>query len=180
MAAGVAIGAKVGNAAFPGVVMGATIPAPSWVFWPSVAALGASFVGVLQAPLREAYMPIGASLLACALTILADPHTGGTGAAAVAAFGVSFAGHLYQRFTGKPAMLVQVPGLLTLVPGSVGFRGLNALIEQNFLEGIRITTDMVLTATAIAVGTLLANGLVPMLFPRRSGVQTAGDTPGII
>lgn len=180
MGAGVAIGSTLGDAIFPGVVAVEPVRVPVWVFWASVAALGASFVGVLQAPLRAAHVIIGACLMGCAVSMVAGAHTGDIAAAFIAAFTVSFAGHVYQKFTDKPAMLVQVPGLLALVPGSVGFRGLNALIEQNFIEGIKITTGMLLTATALAVGTLLANGVAPMLLRRGAKAGERESAPGIM
>jgi uncharacterized membrane protein YjjP (DUF1212 family) len=180
MGAGVAIGTKIGDATFPNIVAGVTTPVPLWVFWVSVVTLGFSFLGVLQAPLSSAFVSSGACLLACGVSMIAGANMGGIAAAFLTAFAVSFAGHVYHKFTDKPAMLVQVPGLLTLVPGSVGFRGLNALIEQNFLEGIRITTDMILTATALAVGTLLANGIAPMLLNPRDQAIEKGRAPGIM
>lgn len=180
MGAGVAIGTKLGDATLPTVIAGASTPVPDLVFWTGVVTLGFSFLGVLQAPLSSAFVSAGACLLACGVSMVAGSNMGGIAAAFVTAFTVSVAGHVYHKFTDKPAMLVQVPGLLTLVPGSVGFRGLNALIEQNFLEGIRITTDMILTATALAVGTLLANGIAPMLLNPRDRAVDEGRAPGIM
>ena len=56
-------------------------------------------------------------------------------------------------------ILVQIPGLITLVPGSVGFKGLHALMEQDNLAGITTMTNMVITGAALVIGTLLANSL---------------------
>ena len=167
MGAGMAIGLKLADVILPAASAGATVPLPEWAFWAGVAGLGVALLGVLQAPLRAAPVSIGACVIACLVSSVVGAHYGDIAAAFTSAFAVAFAGHLYQRFTAKPAALVQVPGLLVLVPGSVGFRGLNALIEQNFLEGIRITSGMVLTATALAVGTLLANGLWPVSARKR-------------
>jgi uncharacterized membrane protein YjjB (DUF3815 family) len=179
MGAGVAIGAKLGDMLLPAVAGGVSQPIPVWGFWICVAALGVSFVGVLQAPLRSVFVMAGSSLAACALSMSLTPLAGEISAAFVAAFAVAITAHLWHRITGKPAALFQVPGLLVLVPGSVGFRGLNALIEQNFVEGIKITTDMLLTATALAVGTLLANGIAPMLLRPRAKAGAEVRAPGI-
>lgn len=159
MGTGVAIGSQLGDALLPAAKVLPTVPLPEWAFWACVAGLGVSFIGILQAPLKAFHISAGACLLACLCSFTVGAHAGDIAAAFVAAFVVAATGRVYQRITGKPAALVQVPGLLALVPGSVGFRGLNALIEQNFIEGVKITSGMVLTATALAVGTLLANGL---------------------
>ena len=165
MGAGVVIGSTLGDILVHPPTGGITTAVPAWAFWLGVAGLGASFLAVLQAPLRAMPVAVASTLFACVVSMGVAAHYGDIAAAFVASFAVAYAGHLYQRLTGRPAALIQVPGLLTLVPGSVGFRGLNALIEQNFIEGVKITSGMVLTATALAVGTLLANGLRPL--PKR-------------
>ncbi len=177
MGAGVAIGMSLAGAVLPAVAAGAVGAVPGWAFWLSVAGLGLSFVGVLQAPVRSAPVVVGACLLSWSVYAGVSAQLNDIAGAFCAALAVGFGGHLYQRWSSRPAILFQVPGLLTLVPGSVGFRGLNALIEQDFLQGIKITTDMVLTATALAVGLLLANGLSPILFAQRRPITVDRRLP---
>ena len=83
-----------------------------------------------------------------------------------AVLAVAAAGHLYQYLTRRPAVLLQIPGLITLVPGSMGFRGLHALIEQDSAAGINLITDMLLTGAALAVGLLLADNIAGWLIAR--------------
>ena len=180
MGAGVALGTKLGTTLIPAQPLGTAALVPAWAFWSGIALFGVSLLGVLQAPLRSAPVIIGACLFACALMLTTNASMGPIAGAFCSAFLVSLVGHLYRRVTGKPAMLFQVPGLLTLVPGSVGFRGLSALIDQNFLEGIRITTGMLLTGTALAVGMLLANGIAPILLHPDKEKMTGGRSPGIM
>ena len=59
------------------------------------------------------------------------------------------------------------PGLLALVPGSMGFRGVHALIEQDSAVGVALVTNMALTGAVLAVGLLLADNIAPLLFTRR-------------
>lgn len=179
MGAGVAIGTSLGNSLLPAVATGTGTILPAGAVWLSVAGLGISFMGVLQAPFRSAPVVVGACLMSWSVMSAVSAHYNDIAGAFCAAFAVGFAGHLYQLVSKRPAMLFQVPGLLTLVPGSVGFRGLNALIEQDFLKGIKITTDMVLTATALAVGILLANGLSPFLPNPRMRRVPERRVPGI-
>jgi uncharacterized membrane protein YjjB (DUF3815 family) len=49
-----------------------------------------------------------------------------------------------------------VPAILMLVPGSVGFRSLNSLLEQNVIAGVQTAFAMVLAATALSAGLLVA------------------------
>lgn len=176
MVAGVVMGNELGEHAFPAEITNHSTPIPieSALYWVCVAGLGASFIGVLKAPLKSAPIVIAAALMASSISIITGAEFGPLAGAFTGSFVIAGAGHLYQRLSGRSALLVQVPGLLSLVPGSVGFRGLSAIIEQNFIEGLRISMDMVLTATALAIGTLLANGLAPIIL----GVLSPTGAPG--
>jgi uncharacterized membrane protein YjjB (DUF3815 family) len=167
MGAGVAIGSIVAAEFMPVSPTGTGAPLPAWAIWPNVAVLGIGLLAVLQAPLRSVHVVIGACLLAYATNLFVGRHAGPVAGAFAGAFAVAIAGHLYQRVSGKPGILMQVPGLITLVPGSVGFTGLNALMEQDTLTGIGILAATLTTAAALVVGTLLANGIGPLLTRRR-------------
>ena len=78
------------------------------------------------------------------------------------------AGQIYQQLSRQPAALVQIPGLITLVPGSMGFRGIHALMQQDNVAGIQLMTEMLLTGAVLAVGLLLADNIWPLLFSRRA------------
>jgi uncharacterized membrane protein YjjB (DUF3815 family) len=56
---------------------------------------------------------------------------------------------------------VLVPGILMLVPGSVGFRSLIALLERQALAGVETAFSTVLTAVALVAGLLIAGVLAP-------------------
>jgi uncharacterized membrane protein YjjB (DUF3815 family) len=53
-----------------------------------------------------------------------------------------------------------VPGILLLVPGSVGFASFQALLERDVVSGVETAFRMLLTAIALAGGLLAANTLV--------------------
>ena len=57
--------------------------------------------------------------------------------------------------------VAQVPGVLLLVPGSIGYRSLSSLLDQNVIVGVTAAFTMILTAVAIAAGLLVASVLVP-------------------
>lgn len=83
----------------------------------------------------------------------------------MAAFGAALAVCLYAngcaRFTQRPAQLFLLPGLILLVPGSFGFRSLEALLRGDVLGGAAQGFDMFLVAGALVIGILVANVLLP-------------------
>lgn len=71
----------------------------------------------------------------------------------------------YARIWNRSALVALVPGLMLLVPGSLGFRSLSALWEQDVVGGIDTAFKMVLVAISLVAGILVANALI---LPRRS------------
>lgn len=159
MGAGVAIGTKFGMDWVPFQTLSSLDKLPDWTLWPCIALLGMTLMVFLQAPLRAVHVMVGACLLAFAVSSTVAAWLGPVAGAFTGAFSVAIAGHLYQRLSGEPGILIQIPGLITLVPGSVGFKGLHALMEQDNLTGISTITTMVITGAALVIGTLLANSL---------------------
>ena len=72
----------------------------------------------------------------------------------------------FERWRHRPAPVVLVPGILLLVPGSIGYRSLSSLLERDTIAGIDTAFTMVLTAVSLVAGLLLAGVLVPP--PRHS------------
>jgi uncharacterized membrane protein YjjB (DUF3815 family) len=56
---------------------------------------------------------------------------------------------------------VLVPGILLLVPGSVGFRSLLSLLDRKAVVGLETGFSMLMTAVALAAGLLIASIVVP-------------------
>jgi len=166
MGAGVAIGTGIGTEWIPYRTLSVLDKLPDWTIWPAIALLGGTLMIFLQAPLRSLHVMMGACLLAFAVASSVGAVFGPVAGAFTAAFSVALAGQLYQRFSGEPGILVQIPGLITLVPGSVGFKGLHALMEQDNLAGISTITTMATTGAALVIGTLLANSMALSRFAR--------------
>ena len=86
-----------------------------------------------------------------------------SGRVSVVAGGVAqaYAGQVPDGFAGAAAAVALVPGVLLLVPGSIGYRSLTSLLDQNVIVGVTAGFTMILTAVAIAAGFLVSSVLVP-------------------
>ncbi len=167
MGAGLVIGTQVGQHVFPAHSSGTLADLPAWVAWPAIAALGVAMLGVLQAPLRAVHVLVGGSLLAWAVFSLVSALLGSVVGAFAGALAIASAGHFYTYVSGQPDILVKIPGLIALVPGSMGFRGVHALMLQDNVAGVSLVTTMILTGAVLAVGLLLADSIAPLIFARR-------------
>lgn len=73
--------------------------------------------------------------------------------------------NIFARLKDKPSSIFQWPGIILLVPGSVGYRGMSSLFERNIVGGLDTAFTMVTLAMALVVGVFFGNILIK---PRRS------------
>lgn len=62
-----------------------------------------------------------------------------------------------SRWRDIPSAIPTLPGLLLLVPGSLGFQSLSALIAKDVASGVEAGFTMAIIALALVTGLLLAN-----------------------
>ncbi len=83
----------------------------------------------------------------------------------VGALCVGCGSNLYARWQRRPALVTQLPGIMLLVPGSIGFQSLSSFLAQDAITGIDAAFRMALVAAALVGGLFCANAVIP---PRRS------------
>lgn len=82
----------------------------------------------------------------------------------VGALLVTFAGNVFARWRRRPATVVRTPGLLLLVPGSVGYKGFAIVAAGDpsaRSEGAILLLQMLIVGGSIVAGMLMAGVLLP-------------------
>ncbi len=132
-----------------------------------VAALGLmvlTLVALLKARWRDAgWVALGTATGLFAAR-LASELVGPDLAPFMGAFAVTVAANLVARVARKPSSLVAVPGLLTLVPGSLGLRGMTTMLDDT-IKGVELLFQTGFVAVGLVAGVLIAHVVVA---PRRS------------
>jgi uncharacterized membrane protein YjjB (DUF3815 family) len=156
---GVALGSRTATALFGATRELTPAAMPWWTMAIAIAAAGVSFVVILKAEPRDTGWMVGASavsyLLASTSVRIAGPELG----LFVAAMFDGVAATVWGRWRDRPQNVVLVPAILMLVPGSVGFRSLNSLLEKNVVAGVQTAFAMIIAATAISAGLLVATSV---------------------
>ncbi len=160
MAIGVGIGERTARA----IVGWPATVAAGGLHWPwhlaALAAIATSYVILLRATRQQVVWV--AIAVACGYGgarlggALLERELG----AFVGALGVAFAANLYARWQRQPAAVVRTPGLLLLVPGSIGFRGFTMALDKS-TESVQFVFQMLLVGGAIVAGLLMAGVLLP-------------------
>lgn len=73
--------------------------------------------------------------------------------------------NLFSRLMNRPAMIFLLPAIILLVPGSIGFQGMNLLFSQDMVQGINTIFKMTAVAIALVSGTYFGSILIK---PRRT------------
>jgi uncharacterized membrane protein YjjP (DUF1212 family) len=141
------------------------VPLPTWAEWTALGAASFAFAVLFRAARRD-------YLIVMASAWLGYLVTRGGGALFGAEFGVFAAGlivcvvaNLYAWRFSRPGALVRVPGVILLVPGSVGLRSLFFVFERDVYLGLDTAFSLVIVLASLVAGLLMGNMLVP---PRRS------------
>ena len=139
-------------------------PLPDWTELVGLAGLAISVCVIFNARRRDWGWILLAGALAFGGTRLSAPLLGPELGAFVGAIILGMGSNVLSSRRNRPALVTIVPGLMLLVPGSIGFRSLSSLLERNVVAGIDTAFSMLLVAVALAAGLLVANAIVP---PRR-------------
>ena len=143
---------------------------PNWVELIAMVAAAASFAVLFRASRRDIPLVMGAAILGYVLTRLGSvwfgPVATGTFAGSVffSSLVVAALSNVYGRWKRRPGQLVRVPGIMLLVPGSVGFRALNFVMERDYTLGFDTLVAVLSAILALVAGLLFGSLLIP---PRR-------------
>lgn len=162
MGFGVAIGETITRKLVGGAQLARAMALPDWTIWLALLTMSLAFTVLLRAKARDAVWIVISGALAFTGSQLGATWFGADLGVFVGALTVGIASRLYAQLLDRPATITQVPGLLLLVPGSVGFRGLAALLDKQVISGVDTTFKMILTAVALVAGTLIANIIAPL------------------
>ncbi|HNR91646.1 MAG TPA: threonine/serine exporter family protein [Dokdonella sp.] len=137
---------------------------PVWLEWVVVPISGLAFAITFRSPLRHYPIVIAA-------VIVGYICTRAGGAYVSAAFGVFLGGlvlgassNVFARMFSRPGALIREPGIILLVPGSVGFRTMSFVFERDVLLGLDTGITLMTLLIALVAGLLFGDLLVP---PRR-------------
>ena len=165
---GVGIGRSIASSWF-GATSG-TLPDSSFSALHLLAAVGAglAFTVTLRAQRRDALLMCAATVVALGANELGGTLFGDQAAALVAAFTIGIAGGLAGWLLRRSPLVLIVPAVLMLVPGSAGFNSVLQLLSNQTVSGITAGFDTFVTAISIAYGLMISAIVLPRRFTQIS------------
>lgn len=157
---GVALGQRLAAPLLDRALLGTPIPLPAWTLLPTLLLAAAAFVVIFKA--RVSDLPW--IFAACALAFYGTRHgaalLGPQFGVGLGAFALGLGSNLYTRLQHRPSIVTLLPGLMVLVPGGLGFRGLEFIIQKQVVVGLDTAFQALFVAIALLTGLLLAHAAV--------------------
>lgn len=140
------------------------VPLPAQSEWAALAAASFAFAVLFRAARRDYPIVMVSAWLGYLVTRWGGGWFGAEFGVFAAGLVVGIAANAYAWRFGRPGALVRVPGVILLVPGSVGLRSLFFVFERDVYLGLDTAFSLVIVLASLVAGLLMANLLVP---PRR-------------
>lgn len=158
---GIALGAKIVTLITGPVPRVDPVELPGWTLFLSLVTVALGFVVLLKAEVRDVgYIIVAGGLAYVGARVggnLLGPELGAFGGALLTGVGSRF----YSRYTNRPSQITLVPGLLLLVPGSIGLRSFTEMLEGEAISGVEGVFRVALIAVSLASGILIARLITP-------------------
>jgi uncharacterized membrane protein YjjP (DUF1212 family) len=139
---------------------------PAWMPWVTLLAGSFAFAVLFKAARRDTLLVMASVWLGFAVQRATQLLPGLEDATLPT--GVFFAGivvtavaNAYGRWLNRPGALVRVPGIILLVPGSLGFRSLNFAFERDLMLGLDTAFAVVTALIALVAGILVGSLVLP-------------------
>jgi uncharacterized membrane protein YjjP (DUF1212 family) len=146
-----------------------TLPEVVWRPPDAAAWVAGAVAPILLAVVFRARFPqwpviIAVSFAGFAVSRIATASVGVEVGSFLGALAIGCGSNLYAGLWNRPAMVPLTPGMIILVPGSLGYRSLAALLDQQTIQGIDGAFGTIIVAMSLVGGLLASNALLP---PRR-------------
>lgn len=162
MGFGVTLGTKVTSMIFGAPHIGSPLPLPWWVAYLSLLLIPIAFSILLRAHLRDSLWIVIVVAIAVSTSRAGAHYFGPELGPFLGALTVGLASKVYSQMLQRPSTVTLAPGILLLVPGSLGFRSIASLLDNQVVPGVEIAVRMILTAMALVAGILISNILLPV------------------
>ncbi len=158
----IAFGVVTGDAIAPaGHTPVEPVPLAPVTLWIALAAAPVALTVLFNAATRDMPAIALVSVAGFLTARFVGDVTGTALAVAAGALVVGVISNIRAVRANRPVAVCAIPGIMLLVPGSIGFRSLAAFLDQQAVRGLEAAVLAVSVALALATGLLLANVLVP-------------------
>ena len=143
---------------------------PEWMPWLMLLLASFSFAVLFKAARRDTLLVMASVWLGYAVLRLAALLPGAEASTLPSGcfsrgMVVTAVANLYGHHFNRPSALIRVPGIILLVPGALGFRGFNFVLQRDVMLSLDTAFAVIAALIALVAGLVFGNLLVS---PRRN------------
>ncbi len=159
---GAFLGLAMATLLFGEVMFQAAPTVPAWTLWPAVTLLSLSLVVLFKTRRKDAFWGILSGYIAFGASLWGGIYLGTSLGAFVGAFALGLYSNIFSRVMNLPSSIVMLLGLVTLVPGSKVYIGLNQAVSgKAMLNAVDIGAQSFLIFMSLVAGLIFADVLLP-------------------
>jgi len=158
---GLVLGGMAGQAIVGPVELTAASARPTWLPYVGLVSAAFGLMMLIQAHLRDWFWILVVSFIAWIGAGLGGWLDNPVIGAFFGGLAVGLAGNLFVKLSGRPSSILHIPGLILLVPGSIGLRSLATLLQDDVVTGVETAIVAGIIAVALTTGMILASVLLP-------------------
>ncbi len=133
---------------------------PSWVIFASVPITSFMSTIIFKAEWRDAKWITLAGIFGYTVSKAGTLYFGPEMGLFIGGMSVGVAANIFARLSLRPSSIFQFPGIILLVPGSAGYRGLSYLFAKDIVMGFDTAFTMLALAFSLVVGIFVGNLMV--------------------
>ena len=126
---------------------------------------GLSFTVLFEARTKDMHWVLLSAVVGFISSFLGNTFLGNELGPFIGGFCVGTFSNAMARFMKRPASLFIIPGIILLVPGSIGYKSFSMMFEKNIIQGLESSFTMIAVALSIVTGLLIGNLTID---PRRN------------
>lgn len=130
---------------------------PSWTLWIALTTVPLGFVVLFKAIPKDFIWILLACLCSYFSFKLGSIYLGKYLAVFIASFSLGITSNIFSLIFDRPVSIMLVPGIILLVPGSLGFQSISDLMTNQTLHGIETAFSMTITTIALVSGIVFSN-----------------------
>lgn len=138
---------------------------PSWTLYAALITVPIGFLVLFKATLKDLVWIMLACWCSYFSLKLSSQYLNVQLSVFLASFILGLVSNAFAVIKNKPVSIMLVPGIILLVPGSLGYKSITELVNNQTLSGIEAAFSMTITAIALVSGLVFSN---IVLSPKRS------------
>ena len=133
---------------------------PFWKEWIALIFVPLGFVVLFKAKPKDFWWILISCWISYFSFKIGNQFTSNTTAVFLASLMLGIVSNLFSLKTTRNPSVMLVPGMILLVPGSLGFLSISKLVESDVVAGIQIAINMLTTSMALVLGIIFSNVFV--------------------